>query len=322
MEKITRRTMLAASAAFAVAPPLFASPSTTTLVVPFPPGGSTDALARLLQPGLQAALGRTVIVENKSGAAGSIGAAQVAKSAADGSSFLVTFDSHAVIPAILEKPPLNVETDLVPVFLVGTAPYVIAANAEKPFRTFADVVKACKEKPGSVRYASVGIGTLGHLAMAVLGKKAGVEITHVPYRGGGPAMNDVLGGHVDLIAGSAALITPQLDSKRIRAVMQLGRQRLASLPDTPTAIESGFPDFETLAWWGIFAPKGTPPDVIAGMEQAVRHILNEPAVVANLRDSQQMTLVLAGAKEFDAFFTKQLKFWGQVVRENNIRASG
>ncbi len=317
---ITRRTMLAASAAFAAAPLSFAEPSTTTLVVPFPPGGSTDALARLLQPGLQAALGHTVIVENKSGAAGSIGAATVAKSPADGSSFLVTFDSHAVIPAILDKPPLNVETDLVPVFWVATAPYVIAANADKPYRTFADVVAACKDKPGSVRYASVGIGTLGHLAMTVLGKKAGVEITHVPYRGGGPAMNDVLGGHVDLIAGSAALITPQLESKRIRAIMQLGRQRLPSLPDTPTAIESGFPDFETLAWWGIFAPKGTPPETIAAMEKAVRHILNEPAVAANLRDLQQMTLVLKGAKEFDDFFTKQLKYWGDVVRENNIRA--
>ena len=312
--------MLAASAAFAVARPLFAEPSVTTLVVPFPPGGSTDALARTLQPGLQAAFGRNVIVENKSGAAGSIGAAQVAKSAPDGSAFLVTFDSHAVIPAILEKPPVDVETELVPVFLVGTAPYVIAANADTPYRTFADVIAACKEKPGSVRYASVGIGTLGHLAMTVLAKKAGVEITHVPYRGGGPAMNDVLGGHVDLIAGSAALITPQLGSNRIRAVMQLGRERLPSLPNTPTAIQSGFPDFETLAWWGIFAPKGTPTETIATMEKAVRQILNEPAVVKNLRDSQQMTLVLAGAKEFEAFFVKQVKFWGQVVRDNNIRA--
>ena len=312
--------MLATSAAFAVAPPLFAEPSVTTLVVPFPPGGSTDALARQLQPGLQAALGHNVIVENKSGAAGSIGAAYVAKSAPDGSAFLVTFDSHAVIPAILEKPPVDVETELVPVFLVGTAPYVIAANSDTPYRSFADVIAASKEKPGSVRYASVGIGTLGHLAMTVLAKKAGVEITHVPYRGGGPAMNDVLGGHVDLIAGSAALITPQLGSDRIRPIMQLGRKRLPSLPNTLTAIESGFPDFETLAWWGIFAPKGTPPEVIASMEKAVRQILNEPAIVANLRDSQQMTLVLGGAKEFEAFFVKQVKFWGQVVRDNNIRA--
>ena len=199
--KITRRNLLAASAAFAVTPALAQPAKNMTLVVPFPPGGSTDALARLLQSHLQTKLGRTVLVENKSGAAGSLGAIQVAKSAPDGATFLVTFDSHAVIPSILEKPGLDVEKDLVPVFLVGTAPYVLAANAERPYKTFADVIAACKANPGAVKYASVGIGTLGHLAMTVLGKKAGVEITHVPYRGGGPAMNDVLGGHVDMIIG-------------------------------------------------------------------------------------------------------------------------
>lgn len=319
MEKMTRRLMLAGATAF-VAAPAFGQAATMTLVVPFPPGGSTDALARMLQAGLQSKINRTVVVENRSGAAGALGAAQVAKSTADGSSFLVTFDSHAVIPAILEKPPLDVEHDLEPVFLVGTAPYVIAANADRPFKTFADVIAASKEKPGSVKYASVGIGTLGHLAMTVLAKKAGVEITHVAYRGGGPAMNDVLGGHVDLIAGSAALITPQLESKRIRPILQLGRQRLSSLKDTQTAIEAGFPDFETLAWWGVFAPKGTPPDVIANMAKAVREILSEPKTAQILQESQQMTLLLADAKEFGVFFAKQVSFWGQVVRENNIKA--
>jgi tripartite-type tricarboxylate transporter receptor subunit TctC len=320
MQKITRRTVLAASAAFAVAPALAQSPKIMTLVVPFPAGGSTDALARLLQSHLQTKLGRTVLVENKSGAAGSLGAVQVAKSAPDGSSFLVTFDSHAVIPAILEKPPLDVENDLTPVFLVGTAPYVIAANASRPFNTFADVIAASKEKPGSVKYASVGIGTLGHLAMTVLAKKAGVEITHVPYRGGGPAMNDVLGGHVDLIAGSAALVTAQLGTNLLRPILQLGRERLPSLTDTQTAIEAGFPDFETLAWWGIFAPKGTPPDIIASMAKSVREILSEPTVAAQLRDTQQMTLLFADAKDFGAFFSKQVSIWGEVVRENNIKA--
>jgi tripartite-type tricarboxylate transporter receptor subunit TctC len=318
MEKITRRLMLAASAAFAVAPAI--AQSTMTLVVPFPPGGSTDALARLLQSYLQARLGRIVLVENKSGAAGAIGAAQVAKSAPDGSSFLVTFDSHAVIPSILEKPPLDVEHDLVPVFLIGTAPYVIAANASRPFKTFADIIAASKENPGSVKYASVGIGTLGHLAMTVLGNKAGVEITHVPYRGGGPAMNDVLGGHVDLIAGSAALVMAQLGTNLLRPVLQLGRERLPVLKDTQTAIEAGFPDFEALAWWGIFAPTGTPADIIASMAKSVREILNEPAVATQLRDTQQMTLLLADADDFSTFFAKQMSFWGQVVRENNIRA--
>jgi tripartite-type tricarboxylate transporter receptor subunit TctC len=320
MAKITRRSMLATSAVFAVAPALAQSSRITTLVVPFPPGGSTDALARLLQPGLQTKLGRVVLVENKSGSAGSLGALHVAKSAPDGSTFLVTFDSHAVIPAILENPPVDVERDLVPVFLVGTAPYVIAANASRPFKTFADVIAASKEKPGSVKYASVGIGTLGHLAMTVLAKKAGVEITHVPYRGGGPAMNDVLGGHVDLIAGSAALVTAQLGTNMLRPILQLGRERLPALPDTQTAIEAGFPDFEALAWWGVFAPRGTPPDVIANMAKSVREVLNEPAAAAQLRDTQQVSLVLADAADFGTFFAKQVSFWGQVVRENNIRA--
>jgi tripartite-type tricarboxylate transporter receptor subunit TctC len=153
----------------------------------------------------------------------------VAKSPPDGSSFLVTFDSHAVIPAILEKPPLDIEKDLASVFLVGTAPYVIAANVDKPYKTIADVIEACRKEAGAVKYASVGVGTLGHLAMTVLGKRAGVEITHVAYRGGGPAMNDVLGGHVDLIAGSAALISPQLEGGKLRPILQMGRERLGPL---------------------------------------------------------------------------------------------
>ena len=319
MRKITRRTMLAASAAFAVTPALAQPAKVMTLVVPFPPGGSTDALARLLQAHLQTRLGRTVLVENKSGAAGSLGAAQVAKSAPDGNTFLVTFDSHAVIPAILEKPQLDVEKDLMPVFLVGTAPYVIAANASRPFKTFADVIAASKAKPGSIQYASVGIGTLGHLAMTMLAKQAGVDITHVPYRGGGPAMNDVLGGHVDLIAGSAALITAQL-GPNLRPLLQLGRERLPSLKDTQTSMEAGFPDSETLAWWGVFAPKDTPPDIIASMAKSVKEILSEPVVATQLQETQQMTLLLADGKEFSTFFAKQVSIWGQVVRENNIKA--
>ena len=316
---ITRRALLAASAAFVAAPAL-AQSKTMTLVVPFPPGGSTDALARLLQSNLQTKLGRVVVVENKSGAAGALGAAQVAKSAPDGSSFLVTFDSHAVIPAILDKPLLDVEKDLIPVFLVGTAPYVIAANTGKPYKSFADVIAACKASPGAVKYASVGIGTLGHLAMTVLAKKAGVEIMHVPYRGGGPAMNDVLGGHVDLIAGSAALVAAQLGTNMLRPILQLGRERLPMLPDTPTAIEAGFPDFETLAWWGVFAPAGTPGDVVAGMAKSVKEILSEPSISAQLKETQQMTLLLEDGAAFKAFFDKQVAYWGQVVRENNIRA--
>jgi tripartite-type tricarboxylate transporter receptor subunit TctC len=287
--------------------------------VPFPPGGSTDALARLLQPTLQDRLKRTVLVENRAGAAGALGAAQVAKSPPDGSAFLVTFDSHAVIPAILERPPLDIENDLASVFLVGTAPYVIAANADKPYRTIGDVIEACRKQAGAVRYASVGVGTLGHLAMTVLAKRSGVELTHVAYRGGGPAMTDVLGGHVDLIAGSAALVTPQLSGGKLRPILQTGRERLPLLKEVPTAIEAGFEDFETLAWWGVFAPKGTPEAVIAPVENAIRTALQEPAASKRLQETQQMTLVLGGPKEMASFLTRQVRLWGQVVRENNIR---
>ena len=205
-------------------------------------------------------------------------------------------------------------------FLVGTAPYVVAANAERPYKNFADVLAASKASPGSVKYASVGIGTLGHLAMTMLGKKAGVEMIHVPYRGGGPAMNDVLGGHVDLIVGSAALITAQLGTNMLRPVLQMGRERLPALKDTQTAIEAGFPDFEALAWWGIFAPKDTPADIVTGMAKSVKEILSEPAIAKQLQETQQMTLLLADGKDFGTFFAKQIAIWGQVVRENNIKA--
>ncbi len=320
MTHLTRRTLLASGAALAAAPALGQSSRITTLVVPFPPGGSTDALARLLQQGLEQKLGQTIIIENKAGAAGSLGAAQVAKATPDGTTLLVTFDSHAVIPAILDKPPLDVEKDLVPVFLVGTAPYVVAAGAEKPYQTFADVIAAAKAKAGAVTYASVGIGTIGHLAMTVLAKRAGVEITHVAYRGGGPAMNDVIGGHVDLVCGSAALVTPHLAGGKVRPIMQMGAKRLERLPDTQTAIEAGFADFTAEAWWGVFAPKATPAATIAAVSEAFKAVISEPALSARLRDTQEMTLLLGGPAMLEPFFAKQIRDWGKVVRDHNIKA--
>ncbi|QCK84435.1 tripartite tricarboxylate transporter substrate binding protein [Phreatobacter aquaticus] len=321
MTTLTRRTVLATAATLPLAPAMAQQqPGMTTLVVPFPPGGSTDALARQLQVGLQARLGRTIVVENKPGAAGALGAVTVAKSPADGSSLLVTFDSHAVIPAILQRPPLDVEKDLAPVLLVGTAPYVIATNAQRPYRTFADVVAAAKEKPNTITYASVGVGTIGHLAMTLLAKRAGIEITHVPYRGGGPAINDIVGGHVDLICGSAALITPQIAGNTIRPIMQTGHQRLAVLKDTQIAAEAGFADFEALAWWGVFAPAGTPQPVVDSLSKAIKDTLSEPAAVKHLQETQQMTLIFGGPQDFSTFFARQIKLWGSVVQDNNIRA--
>ncbi len=321
MSFLTRRHALAAGAASLLcAPALAQGARTMRIVVPFPPGGSTDALARMLQARLQAMSGQTTIVENMPGAASALGASHVAKSAPDGLTLLVTFDSHTVIPAMVENPPLDIERDLVPVSLVGTAPYVLATHKDKPFKSFKDVVEAAKARPRSVTYASVGIGTIGHLAMTLLAKRAGVEIIHVPYRGGGPAMNDLLGGHVDLLCGSIALVAPQLGGPVVRPVMQMGAQRLSLIKETPTAIESGFDGFEALAWWGVFAPAATPSDTLNKLAASVKEALSEPEIAKKLQESQQMTLVFGDPAAAKPFFSRQTKVWGDVVRENNIKA--
>jgi tripartite-type tricarboxylate transporter receptor subunit TctC len=324
MTSMTRRTAVAglAASSMAAASGTLAQglPSQITLVVPFPPGGSTDALARLVQVGLQTRLNATIIIENKPGGVGAIGANQAARSKPDGSSFLVTFDSHAVIPALIEKPPLDIEKDLVPVILVGTAPYVVAVNTKRDWKTFADAVTAAKQPSGIVSYASIGLGTISHLTMVALTKKIGTEMVHVPFKGGGPAVIDVTAGHVDMICGSAALLLPHITGGKLRPIMQMGKKRLAALPDVPTAAESGFADFEAVAWWGVFAPTGTPPAIVAQVEKAFRDTCSEPTIAARLKETQQMDLTLEGPEPFDKFFKSQISTWGKFVKDNNIRA--
>jgi tripartite-type tricarboxylate transporter receptor subunit TctC len=324
MTRITRRTAVAALGSLAAIATSTQSSAqawpNVTFVVPFPPGGSTDALARLLQAGASQKLATTITVENRAGGMGSVGAALVARGLPNGSIFLVTFDSHAIIPSLVEQPPLDVVTDLEPVLLVGTAPYVVAANPSLPFNTFADVIAAAKQQPGGVTYSSAGPGTIGHLAMVLLGKKSAVEMAHVPYKGAGPAIVDTVAGHVGLISASIAILLPQIKAGKLKALMQMGRVRAAALPEVPTAIESGYPDFEASAWWGIFAPKGTPPDVITRASSAFSEVLSQDVVANQLRETQQIDLVLKGPGDFRAFFNRQIETWGTVIRDNNIKA--
>ena len=229
-----------------------------TIVVPFPAGGSVDVIARLVQPGLQQALGCTVVIENKAGAQGSIGTAFAAKAAPDGGTWVFVFDTHAVNPA-LQNLPFDTEKDFAPVLLIGTAPHILACHPSRPFQSFADLVAAAKEKPGAISFASIGVGSLGHLTMILLGKRAGISLTHVAYRGGAPAMNDAIGGHVDLIVGSTALVNPQVQSGNLRPLLQTGNVRQPALAAVPTAMESGFDGLASNAWWGGFAPAGVRP---------------------------------------------------------------
>jgi len=213
----------------------------------------------------------------------------------------------------------DTEKDLDPVMLVATAPYLLAVNTKHELKTLADIVAAAKAKPDSLSYASVGSGSIGHLFMVLLQKKTGIKMVHVPYRGGGPAMNDALGGHVDFIIGSVALVTPQLGSGKLRPIVQTGEKRVAALPEVPTVMESGVPDLTAFTWWGVFAPAGTPREVIAGFNKHLVGTIREERVSKALVESQQMTLVLSGPEELGRFSTAQGRLWGPVVKENDIK---
>ena len=289
------------------------------IVVVYPPGGSTDMIARLIQPHMQQRLGTTVIIENRAGGGGSIGTAAVAKSSPDGSTWAMVFDNHAANPFVFPNMPFNTEKDLDPVQLIGTAPYVLSTNAQKPFKTLAEVVAAAKTKPGTLSYATVGAGSVGHLAMELLWKQADVRLVHVPYRGGGPAMNDLIAGHVDLLIASTAQSVPFIQAGSIRALAQSGKTRTSTLANVPAIAES-YPGFEAYAWWGVFAPAGTPKAIVSRFADELAASLREPGVAKQLNETQQVTFALGGPEELRKFVSEQMRMWGPVAREHNIQA--
>jgi tripartite-type tricarboxylate transporter receptor subunit TctC len=320
---ISRRAMLATPVAALGAAPARAQswPSgSIRIIVPFAAGGSTDAVARLATPGLTQRLGVPVVVENRSGAAGSLGTAAVAQARPDGNTWLLTFDSHATLPALLPNLTFNLTGDLDPVLLIGGAPYVIAVRPDKPYRSLADIVEAARARPDAVSYASTGNGTLGHLTMVLLGARTDTRMAHLPYRGGGLAVNDTVAGHVEMMIGSAALVAPQIAAGNLRPVVQFGPERLPALRDMPTAVESGFPGLEAEAWWGVFAPHGTPAAIQAHMGQALKESFNDERVRRTMTETQQARLVLGGPEELRPFLDRQIALWGGVVSEHRVQA--
>lgn len=288
-------------------------------VVPFPPGGTMDPLARLLGVKLSESLQQQFVVENRTGAGGSVGTAFAAKSPADGYTFVFVFDSHAVNPALIPNLPFDTARDLAPVMLVGTASYAIATQAAKPWKNFADVVSASKAKPESVSIGSVGNGTLGHLILVLAQQSGGFRVTHVPYRGGGPMTQDILGGQVELGIGSVALLSPQVRSGKMRAVAVTGEKRSQALPDVPTLIEQGFPGLSALAWWGIFAPAGTPKPIIDRFHAELAKALSLPDVKKTLGETIAMEVVASTPEALQKFLLAEIARWGKVVKDNNIR---
>ena len=288
------------------------------LIAVFPPGGSVDQVARILQVPLQTALGQVVIVENKGGASGSIGAAAVAASPADGYTFAVVFDTHGVNPALIPNLPFDSRKDLPPVILVGTSPMVLATFAGSEYKTFADVVAAAKARK-NVSYGSIGSGSLGHVAMALLGKNGGIEWAHIPYKGGGPLMNDAVAGHVPLSIGSVFVTKPHIDSGRMRPLAVTSSKRSPDLPNVPTVAESGYPNFEAPAWWAVLAPANTPPDILKRMNDALNSALKSPDVAKKL-DAQGIDVIGGSPEVARVFIDKQIDIWAKVVKDNGIKA--
>lgn len=288
------------------------------LTAVFPPGGSVDQVARILAPPLQQALGQTVIVDNKGGASGAIGTAAVAASPADGYTFAVVFDTHAVNPSLIANLAFDTRKDLTTVALIGTGAMVLATHAASPYQSMADVVSAAKGGK-SVSYGSIGAGSLGHLAVTLLAKGASLDLVHVPYRGGGPLMNDAIAGHVPLSIGSVFLTKPHLDSKRMRPLAVTTTARSPNLPDVPTLAESGFAGFDAPAWWAVLAPAKTPPDIVKRMHAEIAAVLRQPDVASKLAAQGIEVRVMAPAVA-QQFIETQIDVWAKVVKDNGIKS--
>jgi tripartite-type tricarboxylate transporter receptor subunit TctC len=327
---LTRRSVLLAGLTAPIAKTALAQTANTQpaswpagpirIVVPFAAGGSIDMIARLVQPGLQQRLGNTIIVDNRVGASGSTGAAMVAKSTPDGATWLLCFDSQALNPFLIPNLPFDTEKDLDPVLLIGTGPHLICTHPSRPYKSFADVIAAAKAKPDTITCSNGGAGSLAHLTAVMLAKRAGVRFVHVPYRGGGPSLNDAVAGHVDLISGTAALVSTQVKAGTLRPLLQTGLTRLANLPDVPTAVEFGFAGFEALTWWGSFGPAGVPKAIVDHFGGALADTLRDPPVARQLTETLQIKFDIGGPDRLRSFLATQMRTWGPVIRENDVKA--
>lgn len=323
----TRRAVLTAGAAWLAAPMgrAFAAGETgpiaggkpITLLVSYPAGGGADVMARLIAPRLAEALGQLVIVENKPGASGTVAAAQVARAAPDGSMLLLDASSFAVNPALFDKLPYDTAAAFAPLAVLALYPNVLVCTASFEARTLADVLRIAREKPAKLAYASSGNGSAQHLAGALFEAMAKVEMSHIPYRGGGPALNDVMGGQVPLFFANLASSLGHIQSGRLRALAVTSKLRSRVLPDLPSMDEAGLKGYEVLEWNPVLAPAGVPAPVRARLAAALRKAMANPEVLARVRALGGEAFG-GGEAEASAFLKAQQTLWARVVRERRI----
>jgi tripartite-type tricarboxylate transporter receptor subunit TctC len=287
-------------------------------IVPYPPGGGTDVIARIVQEPLSKELGQQVIIDNRGGAGGSIGSALAAQSPSDGYTVLFTLSSHTINPAIYTKLPFDTEKDFSSVVTVASLPQILVANPNFPAKTVKEVIEMAKAKPGSISYASVGNGSPGHLAGAMMATDAGVEMTHIPYRGGGPAVTDVIAGQVPLLWVSIPAAAQFVKTGKLKALAVSTVKRSAVFPDVPTMVESGFKGFEVDSWYAMFVPAKTPQAIIDRINKATVNVLAQPDVKEKLL-GQGAEAVGDTPAQLSGVVKKEIAKWKQVVKSANIK---
>lgn len=289
------------------------------LVVPYPPGGSTDILARILQPKLSERMhGRAVIVENRAGAASQIATAFVARAAPDGNTLLVSFDNHAINPAAKRNLPYDTFKDFVAIGQTVRFPLVIGANPAVPGDTLAAFFDAARKNPNKqYNFASTGVGSLNHLAPEQLKRLSGVNLLHVPYGGGGPAVQAVVGGQADMTWLSYAALRGQIQAGRIKALAVAGEKRLPDLPNVPTVAESGYPGFQAYSWSGMFAPAGTPTATVKALTADFQAVLADPEVRSKLTEAG-FEIVASDGPALDAYVKGEYQRWDTFIKTNHI----
>jgi tripartite-type tricarboxylate transporter receptor subunit TctC len=289
-----------------------------TLVVPSAPGGTTDFVARLISDQLSSALGQPVVVDNKAGASGNIGNLAVARAKPDGHTLLVAYSGYQVgNPHLFKKAGWDPMKDFEPVAMLARAPQLVAMRAGLPFKTMQDMVAYAKANPGKLNFASSGAGSIQHIAGEMLQQQTGTSLTHVPYKGAGPAVQDLLGGNVDIFITTPASVVAHVKADKLKAVGVTGAARLASLPDVPTVAEAGFPQFKLDSWFALYAPAGTPADIVQTLNKAASKILSQSEVQKKAADSgttvEQMT-----PSQLGAYTKSEYEFWGKVIKAANV----
>jgi tripartite-type tricarboxylate transporter receptor subunit TctC len=316
-----RRTFIAGATALLAAPMVRAQALPTgqvRIVVGFPPGGGTDAVARVIAQKLAGLWNTSVIVENRPGAAGVIAAEYIAKQPADGTMLLMAnFSSHAVAPGLYPNLGYVVDRDFAPIVLVGVTPTVLIANEKQKARTLPEVIALCKSRPGEISFGSAGLGSVQHLALEMFKLRAGVQAMHVPYKGSGPLMSDLLGGHIDFSFETIPSAIPQVKHGAVLAIAQTNDKRSQLLPDIPTVAELGFPGFQATTWYGLVGPGKLPKGMAQRMNADVDKILAMPDVAAIL-EGYSAEGGGGSVEKFAAFMTEEQVKWGKVIKEAKV----